>query len=346
MLSHKFTPDQAKIALGKLKDNNYIASVQNHHISDKYFEDVVETYAKLEAELNDKMPKIVVEATDIMKIPRPENCDLDEIAIGSRMNVVDNKLENVEKKLNEFMANVLSIMTKNTCIDREFPVGQNPTVSITPAEAPTNERNYAAAAARLAPSSSGGNRRNGTISDRVPIVRGRERSNSNSKRKHDDANEDEVNSGGVNNEVPFNEVMPRKQRKVQYGKARVNTKRSDEAVAPYEIFIANTHPLSTKELIKEILIDCAKDDKTRNVELDIIDVKCMTNKDKIPNPRTLCWKVTVPHREREHMLKDESYPEGWAHRRFFPPKQNPLPPPLKPSAKQPRLEENITHGGA
>ena len=168
----------------------------------------------------------------------------------------------------------------------------------------------------------------------------------NSKRKHEDANGDEVNSDGDNSEDPFNEVKPRRPRKVQYGKARVNTKRSDEAVAPYEIFITNTHPLSTKELIKEILIDCAKDDKTRNVELDIIDVKCMTNKDKIPNPRTLCWKVTVPHREREHMLKDESYPEGWAHRRFFPPKQNTPTPPLNPSAKQPRLEENITHGGA
>ena len=165
MLSENFTPEQAKIALGKLKDKNYIASVQNHHISDKYFEDVVKTYAKLEAKTDEKMPRIVVEAMDMLKIPRPENCGLDEIAIGSRMNVVDNRLESVEKKLNEFMANVLSIMTKNTCIDREFSVGQNPTVSITPAEAPTNERNYAAAAARLAPSSSGGARRNESISD-------------------------------------------------------------------------------------------------------------------------------------------------------------------------------------
>ena len=44
------------------------------------------------------------------------------------------------------------------------------------------------------------------------------------------------------------------------------------------------------------------------------------------------------------MLKDEAYPEGWAHRRFFPPKQNNVPL-LKPgnlNAKQPRLEDEIS----
>ena len=74
----------------------------------------------------------------------------------------------------------------------------------------------------------------------------------------------------------------------------------------------------------------------------------MTNRELIPNPRTLCWKVTVPHREREYMMKDESFPEGWAHRRFFPPRQNvPLLKPTSPSAKQPCLEvNNAEHAGA
>ena len=68
---------------------------------------------------------------------------------------------------------------------------------------------------------------------------------------------------------------------------------------------ANTHPDSSSDLIKEILIECAASDESRDKALEIIEVKCMTNREKILNPRTLCWKVTVPNREREHMLKDK-----------------------------------------
>ena len=116
------------------------------------------------------------------------------------------------------------------------------------------------------------------------------------------------------------------------------------------MFIANTHPGSTKDLIKEILVECAESEEARTATLEVLEVKCMTNYEKIPNPRTLCWKVTVPHREREYMMKDESYPEGWAHRRFFPPKANSNVPLLKPSipaAKQPRISDiNEDNDGA
>ena len=156
------------------------------------------------------------------------------------------------------------------------------------------------------------------------------------------------NSGDEQGQGNWNDVNRRKPRKVNYGKAKVTTGRSDEAVAPFEVFIANTHPGSTKELIKEILVDCASNDETRNAPLEVLDVKCMTNKEKILNPRTLCWKVTVPHREREHMIKDESFPEGWAHRRFFPPRASvPQLKPNMPAAKQARMDaNNATNGGA
>ena len=118
---------------------------------------------------------------------------------------------------------------------------------------------------------------------------------------------------------------------------------SSEAVAPYEIFIANTHPESTPDLIKEILAECSDADSTRDTPLEIIDVKCMTNLEKIQNPRTLCWKVIVPHREREYMIKDEYYPEGWAHRRFFPPRTN--APLLKPNPRSAKLPTNAENAG-
>ena len=153
-------------------------------------------------------------------------------------------------------------------------------------------------------------------------------------------NSEKVNDGpdGENEARDWKDVK-KKQRKINYGKAKVTTGRSDVAVAPYEVFIANTHPESTAELIKEILIECASDDTSRDSPLEVIDVKCMMNREKIPNPRTLCWKVTVPNREREYMMKDESYPEGWGHRRFFPPKSSvPLLRPTQPAAKQPHVE--------
>ena len=164
-----------------------------------------------------------------------------------------------------------------------------------------------------------------------------------------DTNEENESKNQQDNQNNWNEARGRKPRKVTYGKAKVDISRSDEAVAPFEVFIANTHPKSTEELIKEILIDCSNTDESRTTPLQVIDVKCMTNKERILNPRTLCWKVTVPHREREYILKDEAYPVGWAHRRFFPPRNQNVPL-LKPGIgqnKQPRMDvENVNNGGA
>ena len=49
---------------------------------------------------------------------------------------------------------------------------------------------------------------------------------------------------------------------------------------------------------------------------DEIVVKCMNNLKDIPNPRTKCWRITVPHLWREMMKRDEFFPRGWSHRVF------------------------------
>ena len=135
----------------------------------------------------------------------------------------------------------------------------------------------------------------------------------------------------------------RKPRKVNYGKSEI-TVAGGEA-APYEVFIGNTNPASTEEIIKEVLIKCSESvpAEVKLAEpLQILEVTCMTKPSSDGTPlRTKCWKVVVPNKFREHMLRDESFPCGWSHRRFFPKKSTrPGVPPLDPLQKRP----NLGHG--
>ena len=57
---------------------------------------------------------------------------------------------------------------------------------------------------------------------------------------------------------------------------------------------------------------------------------CRTKED---DPRTICWKVVVPFRFKAVMENDESYPEGWRHRKFFGGRKKPE------QNKQPRVED-------
>ena len=104
-----------------------------------------------------------------------------------------------------------------------------------------------------------------------------------------------------------------------YGKSKISIDGAE--AAPIEIFVGNTHPRATSEKISEVMKQCANElpDKT---DLEILDVKCLTNLDLIPNPRTKCWKLTVPYRFKELMSQDELYPAGWSHRPLYPPRQN------------------------
>ena len=73
--------------------------------------------------------------------------------------------------------------------------------------------------------------------------------------------------------------------------------------------------------------------------LSITKVTCLSK----PNPsgeplRTKCWKIQVPNKFREHMLKDDAYPYGRSHRRFFPKKTERSVPEVDPAPKRPHLQ--------
>jgi hypothetical protein len=91
--------------------------------------------------------------------------------------------------------------------------------------------------------------------------------------------------------------------------------------APVDIFVGNTNPKATPEKIAAVMKQCAEQ-LSEMTELEVLEVKCLTNLDLMPNPRTKCWKLTVPYKFKELMAQDELHPAGWSHRPFFPPKQN------------------------
>ena len=136
------------------------------------------------------------------------------------------------------------------------------------------------------------------------------------KRSREESEND--GSGGQAN-GQFQTVPPRRPRKVTYGRSKVTMEGAE--AAPVEIFIGNTNPKATPEIISEVMKKCALD-LPEKIELEVLEVKCLINLDVDPNPRTRCWKITVPYRFRELMARDDLYYCGWSHRQFFPPRQN------------------------
>ena len=126
----------------------------------------------------------------------------------------------------------------------------------------------------------------------------------------------------------------RRQRPVQYGTAKVNVAGSE--ARPYDIVVGNTNPASTEEIIREVLTEVAKGatgDHRLEEPLQILEVECLT-KPREDGSRiwTKTWRVQVPNKFREHMLRPESYPAGWTSRRYFPPRhQRPAVPDLYPT---------------
>ena len=139
----------------------------------------------------------------------------------------------------------------------------------------------------------------------------------------------------------------RKPRPVQYGTSAVNVVGGD--AAPYEVFIGNTNPASTEDIIKQVLQECAQNmsgEIKLTEQLEILDVQCITKPRDDGYPiRTKSWRVRVPHKFRDHMLRVEAYPVGWSSRRYFPPRApRPAVPPLNPE-KRPNLGQAVQPEG-
>ena len=118
---------------------------------------------------------------------------------------------------------------------------------------------------------------------------------------------------------------------------------------PREVFIGNTNPASTEAIIMEVIKECAKtmpEDMKLTEELQILEVACLTkNRDGTPI-RTKSWRIKVPHKFRDHMMRPQSIPMGWSSRRYFPPRAPRAGvPPLNPLDKRINLGHGHQHAG-
>ena len=158
-----------------------------------------------------------------------------------------------------------------------------------------------------------------------------------SKRKYDEDNVTEVEE-----EKPWQQGGNQRRRKVNYGTSGVMVAGGE--AAPYEVFIGNTNPGSTETIIKDVLLQCSEsvpEEMKLQEPLQVLEVVCLTRPSTDGTPlRTKCWKVVVPNKFREHMMRHEAFPMGWSHRRFFPKSNKPRAPsvpPLDPVQKRANL---------
>ena len=95
-------------------------------------------------------------------------------------------------------------------------------------------------------------------------------------------------------------------------------------VPPVEVYIGNTHRTVTAEKVKEYLVEIAEDmpeEMKLSEPLEVEKVEELTKpREDGKEPWCRNWRVQVPHRFREHILRPEAIPEGWTSRRFFPPR--------------------------
>ena len=126
-------------------------------------------------------------------------------------------------------------------------------------------------------------------------------------------------NGGRNND----KGKPSK-RKVCFGSSKITVSGRPDWAAPVEVFVSNTSPDICEDDVKEILKLCAddamKEEGNQHLKEFIVkEAKCLTRPD-IENPRTKCWRVSVPFKFKEYIHSDIAYPLGWCHRPYYPPK--------------------------
>ena len=237
----------------------------------------------------DKVPGVIIDSHDANK----------DKTVSARLNNLERQNEEIKNLLNQFRNTVpssfASIATKT------------PSVQVN-----GNQLHPAAAA-------SGGDRGRPA----APVGAGfRQRSGSGTKRGLDE--------NGGDNSRPWSTVGGRRRKPQVQGcsKAKLSANIA-KAIPPFEVVIGNTHPESDRDIIEQALMEIALDmpeDMKLEENLEIISI------DRLTPPATqdfepwrLSWKVKVPAKFREHMLRPESIPDGWTTRRYFPPRRQKPP---------------------
>ena len=268
------------------------------------------TQTQIKLDKSDDSPLFVISSRDLINVPMTSISNRDVVPLGSRMDGLEKTVASLVKSI-EDLKNNQAKEVPNIVIDQEV----QPSFSAVAATAASN-----VAKNRVVSTKVGGNNRYNSEYPEMDQPRGRLPS----KRKNEEGDD---NDGF--------QYPKRRPRKINYGKSNITVAGAE--AAPYEVFIGNTNPATTEDIIKEVLVKVSENlpAEQKLVEhLEILDVKCMTKPRDDGYPlRTKGWKVTVPNRLREYMMKDEAYPCGWSHRRFFPKRNQPAVPGVDPTAR-------------
>ena len=246
MLNEKFKPDEAKDALESLKEAGLIENVQRHNHGEKFFEDLVKDTATLSSE--GKLPKITVVSKNIFRIPKPDLDGLDKVVVGARMEVMEKKMESMDNNVNQLLENFKTMINQKFSVEN-FPATLPVTVTQPRAAGPDGKAGgYAQAAAA------------GVATAPTNRPKGKFRSRLDSKRKLEETDIDEItvnpNETGNGQQDPhgqWNDAR-RKTRKINYGKAKVTTGKSDMAVAPLKFLLLTPILNPPKSSLKRFLL--------------------------------------------------------------------------------------------
>ena len=114
-------------------------------------------------------------------------------------------------------------------------------------------------------------------------------------------------------------------------------------VFQFDVYIGNTHPKSTTDMVKKYLKECfdiVPGDKKPASSLDIMNIDfCTKLHDDGKEPWCLNWTVTVDQKFCEYILSPDAIPLAWTRRRYFPPHAKRPPPAEQHPSKTPNTRQ-------
>ena len=255
-----------------------------------------------------KVPLIVIPATDLGKVP------LGAVSVGNERSV-SARLETLEESVKSVVSTVEKLLKNGQPHPAKpgvFVPPPVPDLTVSFSDQVTDRRSY------LATASGGLSAGPPQAPPGHPLDRqaGDRRTRSRSpqvKRTHDGVVVDE--DGFRQQGRTRNQRRPA--RPAAIGASKVVVEDVGDLHPSLQYYIGNTPGKADENVIRKVLEKCAAPLLEQGGEGEgslVIEKVQLLTKEK--DPRTKCWRVVVPHRFKALMENSEFYPEGWRYREF------------------------------
>ena len=153
-------------------------------------------------------------------------------------------------------------------------------------------------------------------------------------------------AGGLEKET-WAKVASKKKKRTPPTRGTSKVETRGVVVAPFDLYIGNTHHTTTADVIKDTLKEVAAQapDDIKPDNFDVIEAEPLTKEiDGVAMFRR-SWRVRVAWKYREYIVKPDALPYGWTSRRYFPPRPKRSESDAVPAAKRP-FQPSMSSGGA